>query len=52
VCFQGNERFFAGRRGDLLRMTVELGFSAARKAWRYRVNVETPLPEHGQDLSR
>jgi hypothetical protein len=28
-CFQDNARFFVGRRGDLLRMTVNLSFSAA-----------------------
>jgi hypothetical protein len=29
VHFHGNARFFVGRRGDLLRMTVPAGFPAA-----------------------
>ena len=28
VCFQGKARFYVGRRGDLLSMTVQQVFSA------------------------
>ena len=43
ACVQGNARFFVGRCGDLLRMTVQLGFSAACCARRVKFDGIAPM---------